>query len=130
MNRFVTTLLECFWKFTEIKKKMYYFFLSEPLKQTSSVNLDQKDKEGRTALHYVAQTHSEGTFDNGEIASLLIQNGCGLLRNKKGFSAHQEALQSGAASVARLLKAKFKLSSEKSKVINYSQHCLNVIYLT
>ncbi|RUS75226.1 hypothetical protein EGW08_017016, partial [Elysia chlorotica] len=80
-----------------------------PLKQTSSLNLDQKDKEGRTALHYVASSHPEGTFDNGEMAFLLIQNGCGLHLSKTGLTAYQEALKSGAATVAALLKVMFKL---------------------
>ena len=88
-----------------------------PLKQTSPVKLDQKDRDGRTALHYVASPHSEGTFNNGEMASLLLQNGCTLQRSKSGLNAYQEAVEAGAAIVARLVKAKFKLPAGGSKVI-------------
>ncbi|GFR62300.1 poly [ADP-ribose] polymerase [Elysia marginata] len=88
-----------------------------PVKKTSPVNLDQKDKDGRTALHYVARPHSEGTYDHGEMASLLTQNGCALVRSKAGLNPYHEAVQSGAVVVARLLKAKFRLSSERSKTM-------------
>ncbi|GFO18925.1 poly [ADP-ribose] polymerase [Plakobranchus ocellatus] len=77
------------------------------VKKTSPLNLDQTDCDGRTALHYVACPSLQGTFDNGEMAFLLIQNGATLNHSKAGLTAYQEAVQAKAATVARLLQTKF-----------------------
>ncbi|KAI8773698.1 poly [ADP-ribose] polymerase tankyrase-like [Biomphalaria glabrata] len=83
------------------------------MKKTSSVNLFAKDGKGRTALHYAAQTHSNGTFDNDEAAFVLVKAGAKLTTDSSGMNPYQLAVMSGALKVAEVIRKYFVLHQER-----------------
>ncbi|KAH9523486.1 hypothetical protein Btru_040138 [Bulinus truncatus] len=83
------------------------------MEKTSSVNLHAKDGNGCIALHYVAQTHPNGTFDNPEAAFVLVRGGAKLKKDNSGLNPYQLALKSGAHKVAEVIRKHFKLPQEQ-----------------
>lgn len=82
------------------------------VQKTSPVNLNAKDSNGRTALHYVAKPQPAGTYDNAEIAFLLAKNGAKMTKDSSGINPYELALMSGATKVAAVLKNHYKLTNK------------------
>ncbi|XP_059175605.1 poly [ADP-ribose] polymerase tankyrase-like [Physella acuta] len=86
-----------------------------PVKKTSNVNLAYKDNKGWTALHYTCRTHATGTFDNAEIAFVLVKAGAKLTVDFSGLNPYQLALKTGADNVANVLRMHFNLTQQNKK---------------
>ncbi|XP_012940910.1 poly [ADP-ribose] polymerase tankyrase [Aplysia californica] len=87
-----------------------------PVKKTSQVKLDVKNKENQTALHLVARPKPEGTYDNEEIAFVLIKAGAKQTFDRQGQTPFDLALKSGAVKVACRLRSLYELPSKTMKV--------------
>ncbi|KAL8586753.1 hypothetical protein ACOMHN_061266 [Nucella lapillus] len=84
--------------------------------KTSPVNLNATDKNGWTALHYVACPLAMGTYDSEELVFVLVKAGAKLdLRNAAGQTPLDLALTHSAPKVAAMLQTLMGVEKKRQK---------------